>query len=128
MKKALLAALAAPSLLLAMTFSPAASAQIHGRLGTGAQHEGPSYDGSAEGQLASAQRKEEFERIYGRGLGHRDDWNAWNRDRRESRRLERLSRAEARRLEAAPRGYRWYRYGDDYALVRLSNGRIVQVR
>lgn len=120
MRKTLLAAVAAPSLLMALAFSPAASAQ---------QNRGPSYQGDAEGQAAyqrdqprrqyeNAVREWENHAYYGVPQWQRGvpEWQrgvpAWQR----------------RGLEAAPRGYRWQRYGDRYALIRRSDGAVVQWR
>ena len=114
MKKTLLAALAAPSLLLAMTFSPAASAQ---------QYRGPSYSGDAEGQIAYQQSQERRQYHYGA-----PSWESYAY--RDAPRWQRNERAWQRRgLDAAPRGYRCQRYDrHSYAPVRRSDGAIVQWR
>lgn len=116
MKKTLLAALAAPALLAALAFSPAASAQ---------QNNGPTYQGDAEGQI-QYQRSQDAKR-YGYGYYGAPPWQAhayrgvpqWQRG---------VPAWQRRGLQAAPRGYRWQRYGDRYALIRRSDGAVVQWR
>ena len=124
MKRKMLAALAAPSMLMALAFSTSASAQLPTPYWqaprTAGQNAAPTYNGGAEDQAAFAQQTE---RRYYR------DWRYDNRnDRRADRRADRRS-WQARGLEAAPPGYRWVPYSNGrHALVRRSNGAIVDVR
>lgn len=110
MRKTTFAALAVPALLMGLAFSPAASAQRHG----------PKYSGDAEAQIEH-QRYQYAQRygyqvlppqVYDRAPAWERDQPYWNRGVRE----------------AAPRGYRWQRYGDRYALIRRSDGAVVQWR
>jgi Ni/Co efflux regulator RcnB len=121
MKKILLAALAPASLVAALGFSPAAFADNVVRpapFGPLVPYDsGPraKYNGDPESQLAfeADQRRRNQYAPYAYGYGV-PDWQAreWQR----------------RGLEAAPRGYRWQRYGDRYALIRRSDGAVVQWR
>ncbi|RYF16090.1 MAG: hypothetical protein EOO30_12260 [Comamonadaceae bacterium] len=114
MKKTLLAALAAPSLLAALAFSPVASAQ---------EYRGPTYNGDAEAQLAYQDYQTQRRNYYGYGA---PGWfaNGFGMPERQAR--EGWQRRGG--LQAAPAGYRWQRHGDRYALVRRSDGAIVQWR
>ncbi len=109
MKKTLYAALAAPVLLMGLGFSSAASAQAHG----------PKYSGDAESQI-ERQRYNHAQRYGYQVMPPQvyDRTPSWDRDR--------PSWNNRNPRQAAPRGYRWQRYGDRYALVRRSDGAIVQ--
>lgn len=113
MKKTTFAGLAVPALLMGLAFSSGVAAQAHG----------PKYSGDAEAQ-AERQRYNHAQRYGYRVMPPQVYQNVpeWARDRPYAYDWNRGFR------EAAPRGYRWQRYGDRYALVRRSDGAIVQWR